>query len=196
MKFYRLEKINYFKFWTIKTLKALLISLLLCVALMVCIGYKFMIVTSGSMEPTLPVGSLVIVTPCDYDDLQLWDIVTMEGSGLYLTHRVCGKVVDGNYVEGHELEANPDAYPSDAKWYTKGDASDTIDGELNRNIVGKIYEGHCFKFVGTIVRYVKANYYMLIVFVVILVAFVEVLNWLKSKLETDDIECYELDDEE
>ena len=35
------------------------------------------VILSGSMEPTLPVGSLVIVTPCEYEDLVLNDIVTM-----------------------------------------------------------------------------------------------------------------------
>ena len=55
MKFYRLEKTNYFKVWFFAILKSLLISLLISIALLVVLGYKFMIVSSGSMEPVMPV---------------------------------------------------------------------------------------------------------------------------------------------
>ena len=61
MKFYRLEKTNYFKVWSFAIIKSLLLSVLISIALLVVCGYKFMIVSSGSMEPTLPVGSLVVV---------------------------------------------------------------------------------------------------------------------------------------
>ena len=70
MRFYRLEKPNRFLDWTYAIIKAFSISLLLTMILMLCLGYKFMIVTSGSMEPTLPIGSMVIVTPCEYEDYQ------------------------------------------------------------------------------------------------------------------------------
>lgn len=188
MKFYRLEKKNYFKIWAKAIFKSLAISLLLSVALMVILGYKFMIVSSGSMEPTLPVGSLVIVTPCDYEDLQLNDIVTMEGSGIYFTHRVVGKMT----YDTHEIVEPDDPRYETAVWYTKGDNNNNQnDGPINKEIVGKVYEEHCFKSVGVIVRYVKANYMILIIFAIILVAFVEVLNYLRNRLETDDVECYE-----
>ena len=197
MNFYRLEKKNYWKIWSFAILKSLAISLLLSIALMVVCGYKFMIVISGSMEPALPVGSMIIITPCEYEDLELNDIVTMEGtSGLYFTHRVKGKVklVDGKYVE---VKPGEEGYES-AIWYTKGDNNqeqDGNDGPINKEIVGKVYEEHCFTWVGTIVRYVKANYKMLIAFGVILVVFIEVINYLKGKLQTEDIECYETDEE-
>ena len=104
MKFYRLEKTNYFKVWFFAILKSLLISLLISIALLVVLGYKFMIVSSGSMEPVMPVGSLVVVTPCDYEDLKLGDIVTMEGSGYNLTHRVYGKKIDGEIISEATVE--------------------------------------------------------------------------------------------
>lgn len=194
MKFYRLEKTNYFKVWSLAILKSIGLSLLLSVALMVIVGYKFMIVSSGSMEPTLPVGSLIIITPCDYEDLKLGDIVTTEGSGMYFTHRIVGKKYDTG--DGYEIVEPDDPRYASAIWYTKGDANDTADGPISRKVVGKVYEQNCFKSVGVLVRYVRSNYVILIVFAVILVAFVEVLNYLKSKLEVDDIECYENDDEE
>lgn len=189
MKFYRLEKKNYFKYWAIAILKSLGLSLLISIAFMIIMGYKFMIVSSGSMEPTLPVGSMVIVTPCDYEDLELNDIVTLENNGIYLTHRIVGKKIykDGKY---QKVEPNNPDY-NDATWYTKGDANNTEDGPITKNVVGKVYKEHCFTFVGEIVRYVKVNYKIVIAFTVILVVFIEVINYLKSKLSVDDIECYD-----
>lgn len=193
MNFYRLEKKNYWKFWTFAALKSLAISLLICVALMVVCGYKFMIVISGSMEPTLPTGSMIIVTPCEYKDLELGDIVTMQGSGMYFTHRVVGKVHPATY---EILEETDPAYESGI-WYTRGDNNQQNDGDgpINKEIIGKVYEQHCFTWIGEVVRYVKANYKLLIAFGVILIVFVEVISYLKGKLETEDIECYESEEE-
>lgn len=193
MKFYRLEKKNYFKYYAVALLKSIGIALFVTIALMLIAGYKFMIVSSGSMEPTLPVGSLVIVTPCEYEDLQLGDIVTFEGSGINFTHRIVGKKYDtgSGYIK---VEPDDPRYES-ATWYTKGDANNNEDGPLNKNIVGKVYENHCFTFTGLVVRYVRANYIIVIVFTIILVAFIEVLKYLRDKLEPDDIECYENDEE-
>lgn len=195
MKFYRLEKTNYFKVWTMAILKSLGLGLMLTIAIMIIFGYKFMIVSSGSMEPVMPVGSLIIVTPCDYEDLKLGDIVTMEGSGINLTHRIHGKVID----QGGEWviidEDDPRYNSSEAIWYTKGDNTETLDGPLTKNIVGKVYENQIFKIVGVLVRYVKANYIMIIILAILLIGFVEVLNYLKGKLEIEDVECYENDEE-
>ncbi len=190
MKFYRLEKTNYFKVWIWAIVKSLLLSLLISIALLVVCGYKFMIVSSGSMEPTLPVGSLIVIAPCDYEDLELGDIVTMDTGVTYLTHRVHGKKIDGEVISPDDPRYNS----SEAIWYTKGDNSDTLDGAISNEVVGTVE--HCFKSVGVVVRYVKSNYTYLIVLAVILFVFVEVLGYLKSKLETDDIECYDNDEEE
>ena len=193
MNFYRLEKKNYWKYWGSAILKSVGIALLLVVALMVCCGYKFMIVISGSMEPTLPTGSLIIVTPCDYEDLELNDIVTMQGSGIYFTHRVVGKV---DYVSEEILSPDDPRYETGI-WYTRGDNNQQNDGDgpINKEVVGKVYEQHCFTWVGEMVRYVKANWKLLIAFGVILVVFVEVISYLKGQLETQDIECYETDED-
>lgn len=195
MRFYRLEKTNYWKIWTFATLKSLLISAMLIVVLMLCMGYKFMIVTSGSMEPTMPVGSLVLVTPCDYEDLQKDDIVTMKlGSGLNLTHRVIGK---GSVNEKGEITYYEEGDPqyNYAEWCTKGDNSDTHDGPINGSVVGVIKENHIFELTGDIVRYIQNNTMVVIIFAVLFVVFYEVVNYLKGKLVVDDIECYEWEEE-
>ena len=190
MRFYRLEKKNYFKIFGSAGLKAICIAIMVTMAIMMIAGYKFMIVSSGSMEPALPVGSLIIVTPCEYEDLQLGDIVTLDMGGVTLTHRVAGKKdFDGNVIKPD------DPMYETSVWYTKGDNSDTLDAKIGNNIIGKVYESHCFTFTGILVRYIKSNYVMLIILAIIMVVFVEVLHYLKSKLIEDDVECYE-DEEE
>lgn len=196
MRFYRLEKKNYFKIFGMATIKAVAYSLLLTMIIMLISGYQFVIVSSGSMEPNLPVGSMVIITPCEYEDLELGDIVTMNAGGVYLTHRIIGKydankLTDRGYLLPEDDAKYDNAYSNEYWWITKGDNSDTLDGRLTKEIIGKVYEQHAFTWMGEVVRYVKANYVMIIALAVIMFAFIEVLSYLKNKLIEDDVECYE-----
>lgn len=190
MRFYRLEKTNYFKIWAFAILKSLLISMMIIVVLMLMLGYKFMIVVSTSMEPTMPVGSLVLITPCDYDDLKKGDIVTMDMNGINLTHRVVGKGISNSHGEVKYYEEGEEGY-EEAFWCTKGDNSDTHDGEITGDVVGVVKENHIFEFTGDVVRYIKNNTMVVIIFAVIFVVFFEAVNYLKSKLVIEDIECYD-----
>jgi signal peptidase len=194
MRFYRLEKTNYIKIWTGAILKSLLISLMAVVVLMLCMGYKFMIVVSSSMEPTMPVGCLVLITPCDYDDLKEGDIVTMDKNGINLTHRVVGKGETDRNGDVHYYEKGEEGY-EEAFWCTKGDNSDTHDGEITGDVVGVVKENHIFELTGDIVRYIKNNTMVVIIFAVIFVVFFEAVNYLKGKLVVDDIESYEWEEE-
>ena len=195
MRFYRLEKPNYIKDWAYAIFKALAFALILTILIMLIAGYKFMIVSSGSMEPVLPVGSLVIVTPCDYEDLELGDIVTMDAGGINLTHRVVGKwdrSTDDVYAY---LEPGDEGYDTETVWVTKGDANAQPDGPLNDDIVGKVYDSHAFGWIGTCVRYIRQHVTMVIILVMIVAVFITVLEWLKNKMIPDDIECYDEDEE-
>jgi len=192
MRFYRLEKDNYFKIWGAAIFRALAYALIATIAIMLMSGYKFMIVSSGSMEPTLPVGSLVIVSPCEYEDLKYNDIVTMDAGGINLTHRIVGKYGS----DGSLLKPGDAGYEESQYWVTQGDASQTSDGPLTDNVVGIVHEGHAWSWLGTVVRYVRANYTLLIIMLMLVVAFVSVIEWLKGKMQINDIEVYETDDEE
>jgi len=52
-------------------------------------GVRYYNVLSESMEPTIPVGSLIIVWPTNFDNLETNDVVTvrLENTGILLTHR-------------------------------------------------------------------------------------------------------------
>lgn len=198
MRFYRLEKDSPFKGLLPRLFRAFGYSLLITIILATILGYRFMIVSSGSMEPKLPVGSLIIVTPEKYEDLELGDIVTMNKGGVYLTHRIKGKKDSNNVILANPGENGYDETAwNNGFWYTQGDNSNTPDGILGSNeVVGKVYEEHCFTWVGETVMYVKANTQMLIIYIILLAAFIWVIFWVRDHMYPDDIECYENDDQE
>ncbi|MEF9946169.1 MAG: signal peptidase I [Lachnospiraceae bacterium] len=88
------------------------------------LGYETMAVVSGSMEPGIPVGSVVYVKKdISPEDLKVKDVVTYQlGGNTRVTHRIAGiDAATGNYI-------------------TKGDANDTEDAEpvTFAQIVGKM----------------------------------------------------------
>lgn len=78
------------------------------------LGYKEMAVLSGSMEPTIPVGSLVYVKPVEASELEVGDVCTyyLSDGETFVTHRVI-------------------SIDSDAQTLvTQGDANEDPDGDL------------------------------------------------------------------
>lgn len=72
-------------------------------------------VRSGSMAPALPVGSLVVVSPVDPDEVEVGDVLSFHppGSSATVTHRVAG--IDrraGEVVVTTRGDANPAADPA------------------------------------------------------------------------------------
>ena len=80
-------------------------------------GYTFFIVASGSMSGTVDVNDMVIVKITD--DFQVWDIVTYQADGYFVTHRI--------------ISINKDQI------ITKGDSNNTEDDPIGRDkIIGKV----------------------------------------------------------
>ncbi|WP_244857956.1 signal peptidase I [Agromyces archimandritae] len=90
------------------------------------LGIRPVVVVSGSMEPTLPVGSVALIQPVSYDDVAVGDIVTVQrprGLGL-VTHRVIEKTtVDG--APALELQGDANAVP-DPEPYVVDEISRTV----------------------------------------------------------------------
>ena len=78
------------------------------------LGYKEMAVLSGSMEPNIPVGSIVYVKPMEADQLEVGDVCTymLEDGSNYVTHRVIS--ID----------------PENQTLVTQGDANESPDGDV------------------------------------------------------------------
>lgn len=86
-------------------------------------------VLTGSMEPTYPPGTLVVVKPVDADRVRVGDVVTFQlasGKAAVATHRVVDIV--------HNLGG-------ETRFITKGDANETPDAEQLRavQIRGKLW---------------------------------------------------------
>ena len=77
------------------------------------VGWQSFVVTSGSMEPTIPTGAVVAVRPAGAADIQVGDIITYHGNGTgeVITHRVV-------YWAGERAERT---------YLTKGDANSSAD---------------------------------------------------------------------
>ena len=74
-------------------------------------GYRPVVVLSGSMEPTFPVGSVIYYKAASFEQIQEGDPITFHAGedGSLVTHRV---------VEKQELSSD---------FITKGDANETAD---------------------------------------------------------------------
>lgn len=73
------------------------------------LGWKSLTVLTGSMEPALPIGSMVYVAQANPAQLQEGDIVVFKRGGETITHRV----VSNHTTEGELI--------------TKGDANEDVD---------------------------------------------------------------------
>jgi signal peptidase len=89
------------------------------------LDYLSLKVLSGSMEPDIKVGDVVVVKKVDGSDIKAGDVVTYKiGNDIYVTHRVVEAVEeDGKFL-----------------FKTKGDANNKEDDDWikEENLVGKL----------------------------------------------------------
>ena len=80
-------------------------------------GYSFFIVKTGSMEPNINMGELIIVK--ENKEYNLGDVITYYDGNVFITHRVIDK--------------------SENVYLTKGDMNNEYDEKVNYgNIIGKV----------------------------------------------------------
>lgn len=114
------------------------------------LGGKSMAVLSGSMEPKIPVGSIVSTQKADFNELKVGDVITYEVSqGVMITHRIFSIDVSKKEV------------------VTKGDANNTVDGApvLEAQIVGKVI--YHVPYIGYISIYIKTPRGILVACIVV-----------------------------
>jgi signal peptidase I len=91
------------------------LGLVLAVNVAPRLGYDFVVIRGGSMEPTIHLGAVTVVSDVQPGDLHVGDVVTLkETSDTLVSHRITRLVQmpDGLYLE------------------TKGDANATVDPVL------------------------------------------------------------------
>jgi len=91
-------------------------------------GLRFLAVSSGSMSPTLPVGSLIYVEPILPEKVKEGDIITFYNSHQALvTHRVT-EVIDKKKTVVLSQDRTKEVHQ--LQWQTKGDANQSPDPDL------------------------------------------------------------------
>lgn len=135
----------------------------------VLLGCKSMAVVSGSMEPTIPVGSLIIIKEAEADTLEMGDVITYQLSGsTMVTHRIVAIDEENQCVT------------------TKGDANEVEDGSpvAYSQIVGK--EVFHVPYLGYLSIYIKTPLGIVGVCVVLMVLIL--LNFLPSVFGSEEEE--------
>jgi signal peptidase I len=130
---------------SVRKMVSILVTVLLICAVLMCFsvvlqvlnrgyaslgGYSFFRVVTGSMEPEIPIGALIISKQVDIDTLEIGDIVCFRSEiyeiyGQSITHRVIDISKDENGI---------------TKLQTKGDFNTAADSlyVTERNLIGKV----------------------------------------------------------
>jgi len=118
---------------------ALLAILLVASTVPITGNIKFMIVQSGSMEPAIKTGSIVVVK--SIDEYSIGDVITFQRAGekVSVTHRI----VETREVNGVTI------------YETQGDANNVSDreGVVKKEIIGKVW--FSIPYLGYIINFAK-----------------------------------------
>ena len=128
---------------------AFLIALVMAFAL----GYKFLNILTGSMTPTMPVNTVVVIKDIPMSDIEVGDVVTFKMGDSNVTHRV--------------VEIN-NQNPRNIVLYTQGDAAENQGSRetvTKDNYVGTVI--YYVKDLGSLLELVKDNIYIIVVCVVL-----------------------------
>lgn len=148
------EKQNYSKYWgyAVFTFMGLVLLFMLLINAGTILGNTVIIVQSGSMQPEIAVGSIIVST--ESDSYQVGDVISFSGRSLtndFVTHRVTEVLKDEN---GETL------------FRTKGDANQIEDAEPISidNVIGKMTLN--IPYAGTIYDFIKSPIGLLIVLLI------------------------------
>lgn len=118
------------KLWNLFTTTLVVLAIFLAVAFVGVrlLGFQVYAVLSGSMEPDLPVGSLVYVKATEPEKLEIGDDISfLIAEKTIVTHRIIDIIPDEND-------------PTVLRFQTQGIANDVADGNLvhYKNVIGKV----------------------------------------------------------
>ena len=146
-------------------------------------GYRVYTIATGSMEPVLEVGDVIVIKEADYEELKVKDIITYESraagtEGMIITHRI----IDMD-DETKQLE-------------TKGDANEAVDPVIKDDqVLGKfVYKFTLISMLTKLVRN-KIGFYFLIFVPLVVVIFLEIADIVTSKDDDDEEDKKEKDKE-
>lgn len=131
----------------------LLLAFVITIVFGFATGYKFLNIITGSMTPTMPVGTVVIVKNIDIKDVQVGDVITFTQGTSKITHRVVEKTISEN---------------NNVVLKTQGDAAENAGSRetvTKNNFVGVVV---ChFKELGYVFELVKDNIIIITIAIVL-----------------------------
>lgn len=134
--------------------------------------YQIRTVMSGSMEPTLPVGSVVLIKEQPPSAFVAGDIMTFMSNDPALS----GKVVSHRVMEVIDSENNG------LMFLTKGDANEDPDlaAAIAPNVIGRVvydvpYLGYVLNFMGT-----KSGFFLLLMLPCMIILLLEVIGLIRN----------------
>lgn len=87
---------------------AAVLSLALWAFVPVVLGWTPLVITSGSMTPTITTGDIVVVDPYDGGPLEVGTVVSYREAGRLVTHRIVAET-EGGYVTRGDANATTDS---------------------------------------------------------------------------------------
>ena len=125
---------------TKRILSSIFFAIVITFAVSIVTGFQFYLVRTGSMTPTLPVWTMVMIDNTEYEDLEMYDIITYRSndptSTITYTHRVVDFDEDGCVI-------------------TKGDADDRRERVVKERYEGKVVF-HSY-LIGRTIAFIKEN---------------------------------------
>lgn len=142
-------------------------------------GYSIHRIVSGSMEPTLEIGDVILSTEVkDTSDVHVGDIVTFQGDSRFDNQKVTHRVLVSSYDDGK----------GNIVIVTKGDANAIDDGEINFSDVESKFVAKV-SFLSDIYNFFFSPWGLIIfIFLLLLIFFDEILNIIRLSVNASDLE--------
>ena len=128
------------------------------------LGHAVMTVLSGSMEPTIPQHSLVILREVDTNTLEIGDVVTyLTPNNITITHRITEIIENyqGGGLRGFRLQGDNNLQEDDEVIWAE-------------NVIGEIIYANLF--FGQIVLFIQEYIVLIVIFIALFVALVYVIK--------------------
>ena len=137
---------------TLIVIKNICLALLITLVFAFATGFKFLNILTGSMTPTMPVNTVVVVKKIPIDQVELGDVITFKMGDSNVTHRV---------VEINNSNRN-------TVLYTQGDAAQnqgSRDTVTEDNFVGVVV--FHIPYLGVLLNLIKDNIIIITVCIVL-----------------------------
>jgi signal peptidase len=126
-------------------LVALLTPAIIYVVPFIFSDYYSSVVMSGSMEPAVPVGSIVVTQKIDVDNVKAGDIIVFQRSNSKTLHRVIDKIVEN---DSYYFKTKGDANENPDPWIVQ---PEQVQGSL---LLTMPYYGYLIYFAGTPIGFI------------------------------------------